>query len=384
LNELHQDLLEQVLSWLPIAAFFRVTSVCKRWRSLADSATFRRACRRREPWFYMVDDDDGGGGGRPVIFDSAERNWKVLKRRDESFSDFIPVAASGGLICLHRGDGEFAVGSPISGSYRRIKSLASTGKRRVRAIAMRSEAEWFKLVVVSGELTNLTFREYDAVSDQWGSENSLTREPKDWEEEEEEEEADEQEDCAQYYLSKSGDVVSTEFQRSPSKKYAGILTVDNGNNEILNFLSSSGSIIACNLKRRNFFVYPRLLPAFSEYSIDLVECSGKMHVVLLSEFMETASLRIWVWDEWLRRWRQTGAMPPWMSHEFSGKNLDINCTGLRRQVLVCGNSADIWGYYLWDMEENRWVELPEFHSSGGQRREFVSAFSMEPRIEDAI
>nr|GMC75275.1 F-box only protein 13-like [Ipomoea batatas] len=44
LDELNQDLLERVLFWLPVASFFRLSSVCKQWKSVANSATFRLAC----------------------------------------------------------------------------------------------------------------------------------------------------------------------------------------------------------------------------------------------------------------------------------------------------------------------------------------------------
>ncbi|KAJ6924213.1 hypothetical protein NC652_017493 [Populus alba x Populus x berolinensis] len=75
LDELNEDLLERVLSWLPTSAFFRAASVCKRWKSVSDSASFKLACSEipsREPWFLMVDPHLN----QSTIFDSAERSWK--------------------------------------------------------------------------------------------------------------------------------------------------------------------------------------------------------------------------------------------------------------------------------------------------------------------
>ncbi|KAG6391308.1 hypothetical protein SASPL_149062 [Salvia splendens] len=115
--------------------------------------------------------------------------------------------------------------------------------------------------------------------------------------------------------------------------------------------------------RKSFFEYPRLLPAMSKYSIDLVEVEGRMCVVLLSEFLETASLR-------------RAAMQPWMSHGLYGKKADVNCAGGGYGKVLFHNSR----YVMCDLGENEWEELPECTVEGG-RREFVSAFSFEPRIE---
>ncbi|KAL0330849.1 UNVERIFIED_CONTAM: F-box only protein 13 [Sesamum angustifolium] len=146
---------------------------------------------------------------------------------------------------------------------------------------------------------------------------------------------------------------------------------------MLYFLSSSGTVVACNLTRRFFFEYPRLLPVFCEYSIDLVESGGQMYVVLLSEFLETASLRVWTWDDGI----QCCDMP--MSHKFYGKKVDINCTGAGKEMLVCVNSGQLCSYVMCNLAANEWVELPECNSNE-KGREFVCAFSFEPRIEASI
>ncbi|KAL0323939.1 UNVERIFIED_CONTAM: F-box only protein 13 [Sesamum calycinum] len=388
LNDLNHDLLERVLSWLPTSAFFRLTSVCKRWKSVADSATFRLACSQvpsRDPWFFMVDSQPHPSH-QPIVFDSTEGNWKKLnhspllqlnQENGESCTDFIPVAASGGLICFHRADGEFIVNNPVTASCRRLNSTSRTPQSPIRAISMMSKAETFKLVLVSGELPNLTFREYNSTTDEWGEDIVLTRKADD-----RSVETETSDDCTQYFLSKCGNLVSTDIQRSPSKQYSSILTLKDGE-EMLYFLSSSGTVVACNLTRRFFFEYPRLLPVFCEYSIDLVESGGQMYVVLLSEFLETASLRVWTWDDGIQCWRQIAAMPPSMSHKFYGKKVDINCTGAGKEMLVCVNSGQLCSYVMCNLAANEWVELPECNSNE-KGREFVCAFSFEPRIEASI
>lgn len=92
-----------------------------------------------------------------------------------------------------------------------------------------------------------------------------------------------------YFLSKAGDVVATNKQRSPWKQCASVLAVEGGK-EVVYFLSQSGTIVACNLVQKTYDEYPRLLPVFFEYSIDVVECNGEMFVVLLFRCPRDSSL----------------------------------------------------------------------------------------------
>ncbi|KZV36475.1 F-box only protein 13 [Dorcoceras hygrometricum] len=387
LQELNQDLLEIVLSWLPTSSFLRLTSVCKKWKSVADSATFRLACsqvRFRDPWFFMVDSDPHRSQ-HPVVFDSAEKKWKKLnplplvqpKKNQESCSNFIPVAASGGLICFHSTNGDFTVSNPVTGSTRLVPALTSISQQPILAISMTANSERFKLVLIMGQLPNLSFKKYDSSADQWEDEIPINQKIKNSGEVEKDDDHH-----SQYFLS-SDNVVSADMQRNPYRQYSSALTVENGE-EILYFLSSSGTVVSCNLTHKLFFEYPRLLPVFSEYSIDIVECGGQMYVVLLSEFFESASIRVWKWDENMDAWKQIAAMPPASSHKFYGKKVDINCCGAGDEMLVCLNSAEVCTYVMCNLVRNEWIELPQCYTDEDKTREFVCAFSFEPRIEADI
>ncbi|KAK9266055.1 hypothetical protein L1049_018337 [Liquidambar formosana] len=385
MDELNQDLLESVLSWLPTSTFFRLSSVCKRWKSVAASASFRLACSQipsRDPWFFMVDPNLD----QSIVFDSAERNWKKLNHppllQQNSNCNSIPVAASGGLICFRNDSSNFIVCNPVTRSCRELPPLDPTSpeNQSLHAIAMNSYLKHpnsYKLVLVSGELPKLSVKVYDSRANSWEEETMLSRKVDD------SLESDSNADDAVYFLSKAGNVVATNMQRSPSKQYSSVITCKDGEDEILYFLSSSGTIVACNLTHKCFTEYPRLLPVFSEYSIDVVECKGEMLVVVLSEFLESASLRVWRFDEDSRSWHQIAAMPPAMSHEFFGKKVDINCVGAGDQIMICMNSAELFSYVLCNLVANEWVELPKC-SMNGEAMEFMSAFSFEPRIEASV
>lgn len=385
LNYLNQDLLEQVLSWLPTSSFFRVISVCKRWKSVADCATFLHSCSQissRDPWYFMVD-SNSIFNTQPIVFDSSENNWKWLNFPplfQQKQSSFVPVAASGGLICFQSEANQFIICNPVTGTARQIVScnFQDQESKTLKAIAMDSSLDSYKLVLIYGENSEFSFRVYNSKANQWEEEIRLTRKS----DGPNEPNASEDENPG-YFLSKCGNVVSTDLERSPCKQYSSVITKKN-EEEIIYFLSSSGRVISCNVTNKFYFEYPRLLPLHHEYSIDLIESDGEVFVVVLSEFLESASLRVWRFDEIAKFWHQIAAMPPAMSHEFCGKKVDINCTGgSGKKILVCLNSAEICRYVLCNLVNNEWTELPNCYVNG-KSKEFSCAFSFEPRIEASV
>ncbi|KAL9442060.1 hypothetical protein AB3S75_020547 [Citrus x aurantiifolia] len=383
MEELNQDLLERVLSWLPTSTFFRLSSVCKRWKSVADSPSFKLACSQipsRDPWFLMVDHQLN----HSIVFDSAEKTWKELNFPNSS-PDSIPVAASGGLVCFRTASGKFIVSNPVTGSSRELPPLdADTENQSLHAIVMTTSSKHpcnYKLVLVYGELPKLSFKVYNSCLNCWEEETLLLGRKNEQALEVDSIDHHDDEDAV-YFLSKAGNVVATNMQRSPSKQYSSVITSKEGE-EIVYFLNSCGTIVACNLTQKSFTEYPRLLPVFSEYSIDVVECRGELLVVVLSEFLESASLRVWRFDQDNGFWHQVAAMPPAMSHEFYGKKVDINCVAAGHQIFICFNSAELFSYVLCDLVTKEWVELPKC-SMNGEAVDFMSAFSFEPRIEVAV
>ncbi|KAM7276903.1 hypothetical protein ACFE04_018769 [Oxalis oulophora] len=381
MDELNEDLLETVISQLHTSAVFRVTSVCKRWKSVIASQSFKLSCSLvpfRDPWFYMVDQNVN----KSVIFDSAEGNWKNLHHpsflQKNSKCSYLPVAASGGLVCFRNESGKFVICNPVTGSYRQLPPLEQVLENQsLLAISMRSYSTHnpsYKLVLVFGEFPKFSYKIYNSISGCWEQEIELNRKVDD------SVANNSNEDNPVYFLSKTGNLVSTNMQRSPSKQYSAVNITKNGE-ELVYFLSSSGTVVSCNITHNIFSEYPRLLPAFFEYSIDVVECKGEILVVVLSEFFESASLRLWRFEESKGSWQQVAVMPPAMSHEMYGRNMDINCAGgANGKILICLNSGEFFSHISCDVARNQWVELPK-SLKNEESVEFTSAFSFEPRIE---
>jgi len=360
--------------------------VCKRWKSAAASVSFKLACSHipsRDPWFLMV----SPSLNQSIVFDAAENSWKKLNHLrlplEDSNINCMPVAASGGLVCYRKLSGNFVVCNPVTGSCSELPPLHFPSENQpLNAVVMSTtfrDQISYKIVLVFGELPNLMFKVYDSSSCCWEEETALRRE------------VDDNsigcdsidDDHVVYFLSKAGTVVASSMQRSPSKQYSSVIITDKDGQEMVYFLSSSGTVVACNLTSRCFFEYPRLLPVFSEYSIDIVECGGEMLVVLLSEFLESTSLRVWKYDDPNRCWQQIAAMPAAMSQEWYGKKADINCVGSGNQIFICLNSPELCTYILCDLATNNWTELPKC-CMNGEVMEFMSAFSFEPRIEACV
>ncbi|KAG8063113.1 hypothetical protein GUJ93_ZPchr0003g18116 [Zizania palustris] len=376
LGDLHDDVLERVLARLPPASFFRLRAVCRRWSSAAESPTFLDACGRvpsRDPWFLMLSDRPHP----PVAFDAGERSWNLCRAAPGA----VPVASSGGLV-LYRASatGALVVANPLTGASRALPVPPQCdGAPQLHAIAMYGSP--YLVALFMGELPHLSMVVFDSSKDSWegpvalarSAETSLPDAPS---------QGGAGADDTVYFLSKSGDVVATNMQRSASKQYSSVVTPSERGDAVAYFLSHSGTVVACDTARRTFAELPRILPVYFEYSIDVVSCNGAAYAVVLAEYLDTASLRVWEFADCT--WRQVSAMPPAMSHGFHGKKADINCVGHGDRLMVCVSSGEANGCFMCDVSSNQWEQLPNCVNGDGEVNDFLAAFSFEPRVEISV
>ncbi|CAL5084075.1 unnamed protein product [Urochloa decumbens] len=401
LTDLHDDMLERVLARLPPASYFRLRGVSRRWRAAAESNTFRAACARvppRDPWFLMLEEDQDQQPqqqqpvpARPAaaVFDSAERAWARWRGAPAS----APVAAAGGLV-LYRdpATGDLTVVNPLTGASRALPPPPPSSSA-LQAIAMYGSP--YRVVLIMGDLPDLSIATFDSTKNAWEGALPLSRKAEGDEASPRERAAEEGEDAddddAVYFLSKSGDVVATTMQRSASRQYSCAVACRPGaggvgEDAVAYFLSRSGTVVSCDLSRRAFAELPRILSAYHEYSIDVVACGGAAYAVVLSEFLDAASVRVWEHDG---AWRQVAAMPPAMAQAFRGAKADVNCVGHGDRVVVCVSSVDAAarGCFVCDVRTNTWEELPPRagrEGDGDAATGFVAALSFEPRMEAAV
>uniref|UniRef100_A0A0A9ETW9 F-box domain-containing protein n=1 Tax=Arundo donax TaxID=35708 RepID=A0A0A9ETW9_ARUDO len=387
LADLHDDILERVLARLPPASYFRLRAVSRRWHAAAAFPTFLDACAAvpsRDPWFLMLSDSD-----RPrhaVAFDAGERSWNRRCRAAPPGS--MPVAASGGLVLYRAPDtGALAVANPLTGASRALPSPPPQGGQRQQLQAVAMYGSPYRVALFSGELPDLSMAVFDSSTNSWESPVALARTSDDSSTDAPAAHGGGGGDDTVYFLSKSGDVVATNMQRSAWKQYSSAVVPSSasgrcGGEAVAYFLSHSGAVVACDTARRTFAELPRILPVYFEYSIDVVACGGAAYAVVLSEHLDTASLRVWGFAG--GEWRQVASMPPAMSHGFYGKKADINCVGHGDRVVVCASSGEANGCFMCDVSSNKWEELPKYVNGDGEASEFLAAFSFEPRVEITV
>ncbi|XP_047062495.1 F-box only protein 13-like [Lolium rigidum] len=395
LGHLHEDMLERVLARLPPASFFRLRGVCRRWRDAAGSPAFLAACASvpaRDPWFLMLSERQDERRP-PIAFDAAERTW--ARCRGAPGPGPVPVAAAGGLVLYRAADtGALTVANPLTGASR---ALPPPPPATLQAVAMYGSP--YRVVLILGKLTDLSMSTFDPSTNTWSFPVPLSRKPdpnaspattdaptpRGNNNEDDDEDADADDDGTVFFLTKSGTVISSTTERSPSREHSSAVTCGpNGSNPVAYFLSGSGAVVSCDLASRLFSELPRVLPVPSEHSIDVAACGGRAYAVVLTEYLDTASLRVWEFLE--GAWAQAAAMPPAMSHGFFGAKADVNCVGHGRRIMVCvSSSGEANGSFLCDVANNRWEELPRCADGGdGAAADFVASFSFEPRMEVAV
>eukprot|EP01018_Ginkgo_biloba_P004916 Gb_24549 [translate_table: standard] len=382
-NELHEDILERVLARLPVSSFFHFRSVCKGWSSLIHSPSFLKACSEvpsRAPWFYMVDSK----GDDCTVYDTDVNKWHHIQRPCDLNENgkFKPVASAGGLVCFRSSLGYFTVCNPLTACFRELPHLETT--QTIHAITMVSYKNSYKVIVTYGEMPAFVIKVYDSSKHCW-SEPSIS-----WNMEERSGKSSSKQnitsdDGTVYFLNKGGNVVARDMRRNPSKEFSSILTSAQNGEEIIYFLSRGGKVVSCNTQKGVWNEFPTLLPPRFEYSVDLVDCGGRMLVVVLHEMMESATVRIWEFYEAKSEWVHVLAMPPAISHEYCGKKADINCVGYDSLIMICISSRRFHHTVLCNIVENSWLELPRCYVPGSRKvKKFVSAFSFEPRLEALV
>lgn len=119
---LPDDLLEIILSYLPVASIFRARCVCKRWNEIVSSRRFllnNSNTISQKPWYFMFTNSDDPGG---YAYDPIIRKWYSFELPCiETPSWFI--SSSCGLVCFMDNDNrsQLFVCNPITKECKRLR-----------------------------------------------------------------------------------------------------------------------------------------------------------------------------------------------------------------------------------------------------------------------
>ncbi|KAL6575677.1 hypothetical protein OROHE_001054 [Orobanche hederae] len=117
---LPDDLLERILSYLPIASVIRAGSVCRRWNEIVTSKRFlwnnSVHLSSQKPWYFMFTSSDEPNG---YAFDPILKKWYALDLPCIESSNWF-VAGSCGLVCFMDNESrrELYVCNPITKCFR--------------------------------------------------------------------------------------------------------------------------------------------------------------------------------------------------------------------------------------------------------------------------
>ncbi|CAA2961426.1 F-box/kelch-repeat protein At3g61590-like [Olea europaea var. sylvestris] len=115
------DLLERILSHLPVASIFRAGCVCKRWHEIVTSKGFLQNFLHdlpQKPWYFMFTSSDEPVG---FAYDLVLQKWYGIELPCIQTSNWF-VSSSSGLVCVMDNDSrsELYICNPITKCCRRL------------------------------------------------------------------------------------------------------------------------------------------------------------------------------------------------------------------------------------------------------------------------
>lgn len=122
---LPDDLLERILSYLPLASIFRAQAVCKKWHEIVNSERFVSHTLSQKPWYFMFTSSDEPIG---YAYDPILRKWYGIDLPCIETSNWF-IASSYGLVCFMDNDSrsQLYVCNPMTKKFRRL--VDPTGMR---------------------------------------------------------------------------------------------------------------------------------------------------------------------------------------------------------------------------------------------------------------
>ncbi|KAG0605184.1 hypothetical protein M758_9G037900 [Ceratodon purpureus] len=183
-SDLPLEMLEQVLSYLPVPDLCRYRTVCKRWDRLMCDPKFGSLCAqnaaKREASLiamrYSTHETRHGGW---CFLDVNARRWYVFKEDGQGIRRNFPrgnVRMDGGLVCQYdlRSD-KIIVYNPISQTYRKLVSTSKYFSDLTLVVDNISQS--FKIFLINNpekyhSFLNVPFKVYDSVSKEWKTSTS--------------------------------------------------------------------------------------------------------------------------------------------------------------------------------------------------------------------
>ncbi|CAM8928213.1 unnamed protein product [Rhodiola kirilowii] len=181
---LQDDLLEQILVYLPIASMLRAGLVCKKWREITSSKRFLLNASQTVPqnsWYFMrIDDYEYVQSG--YAYDPILQKWQRIDFPD-MMESFRFCDSSDGLVC-YRKKNEIHVCNPITRETKKLPLLTYFGCPILINIWVNQRSHNYIVSVLTCQRVTgsrekeLSFQVYDSATMSWSA--SQTEVPTRW------------------------------------------------------------------------------------------------------------------------------------------------------------------------------------------------------------
>ncbi|XP_071922429.1 protein UNUSUAL FLORAL ORGANS-like [Coffea arabica] len=377
-SRLPQRLIDRVIAFLPVPAFFRARAVCKRWYGLLFSNSFLELYLQVSPrchWFIFFKQKslksniykttNGGNGADRIncegyLFDPYETKWHRISCPLIP-PGFSPASSSGGLICWvseEAGSKSILLSNPLTGS---LTPLPSTLRPRLfPSIGLTISNTSIDLAVAGDDMIspyavkNLSTENFHidggGFYSIWGTTSSLPR------------------------------LCSLE---------SGQMVFANGRFYCMNY--SPFSILSYDIIANQWCKIQAPMRRFLR-SPSLVESKGKLILVAAvekSKLNVPKSLRLWSLQDCGTMWVEIERMPQQLYLQFSDveHGQGFNCVGHGEFIVILIRASE--KALMFDFCRKRWQWIPScphihgYRSYGDQAGE-LHGFGYEPRLATPV
>ncbi|MCL7039952.1 hypothetical protein MKW94_000088 [Papaver nudicaule] len=366
-NMLSDEMVETVLALLPTLDFYRCQFVCKRWSSIINSPTFETASHEifnRRPWFLIFNKLPAS----VLVYDMEICDWrtrlKLLLPTQIRKKPCIPVVSSGGLMCFQSVANSYVVCNPFTGSVRSLPRFRLSKKFRGGWIAMHvpQGSNSYKLFLVCGTWPDMVMKVFSPGEKRamWKSLSLklLTKEHEPW-----------------------------------SIWDRGVTVIGNEQQILLYYLTLDGNLVCIDTEKCTIAIYSRLLEGDNFFTMDLVECGGRVFVAVLMETGGMSSsmkrmLHVWEFDIESAAWKQTSVLPANLSKDYYNNEALITCSGHGEYIMICVNSiiedTSFNHVVIYNLKENTWTDLSPCSGDFTGDVKVLLPYSFKPDIKARV